>query len=224
MGVELPAPPNWRDFDDEALPPLLRSAVETFVTHGYHGTTTRTLAAAAGISVPGLYHHFPSKQAIIVAIMDYAMDDLWRRSLRAQAEAGNDVGQQLDLHIECLALFHAHRKDLAFLAATELRSLDAVPRARHIAARDRQEGLLVEILRDGDAQRYFHTGDPRQVARALITMNTGISQWFDANGLLSASAIAEDYVSYAQRIVCTTPHNTEIQGLEAPRGVNSVSP
>ena len=192
---------NWRDFDEDSLPPLLRSAVQSFVTHGYHGTSTRTLAAAAGISVPGLYHHFASKQAIIVAIMDHAMADLWRRSIAAQAEAGSDLEQQLQLHIECLALFHAHRKELAFLAASELRSVEPEGLARHIAARDRQERLLVEILRAGAAHGAFYAPDPRQVARALTTMCTGISQWFDAAGPLSASAIAADYVSYAQRIV-----------------------
>ena len=192
---------NWRDFDEDSLPPLLRSAVQSFVTHGYHGTSTRTLAAAAGISVPGLYHHFASKQAIIVAIMDHAMDDLWRRSIAAQAEAGSDCEQQLRLHIECLALFHAHRKELAFLAASELRSVEPEGLARHIAARDRQERLLVEILRAGTAHGTFDAPDPRQIARALTTMCTGISQWFDAAGPLSPSEIAADYVRYAQRIV-----------------------
>jgi AcrR family transcriptional regulator len=203
MGVNAKAAEqvNWRDFAEDSLSPLLRSAVQTFVTHGYHGTSTRTLAAAANISVPGLYHHFASKQAIIVAIMDHAMGELWRRSGEADAEAGADLEQQLQLHIECLALFHAHRKELAILAATELRSLEPDARDRHIAARDRQEHLLVEILRTGTAQGVFRATDPRQVARALITMCTGVSQWFDAAGPLSASAIAEDYALYAQRIV-----------------------
>ncbi|KRC62756.1 hypothetical protein ASE14_02755 [Agromyces sp. Root81] len=192
---------NWRDFEKDPLPPLLRTAVQTFVAHGYHGTSTRTLAAAANMSVPGLYHHFASKQAIIVAIMDHAMDDLWRRSDAALAEAGSDLDQQLRLHVECLALFHAHRKELAFLAATELRSLEPVARARHIAARDRQERMLVEILRTGTAHGAFVVADPRQAARAMITMCTGVSQWFDAAGPLSAAQIAEDYAGYAERIV-----------------------
>ncbi|SIN75245.1 TetR/AcrR family transcriptional regulator [Agromyces cerinus] len=192
---------DWRDFDEDPLPPLLRTAVQTFVTHGYHGTSTRTLASAANMSVPGLYHHFPSKQAIIVAIMDHAMADLWRRSEAALAEAGADLEQQLQLHIECLVLFHAHRKELAFLAATELRSLEPVARARHIAARDRQERMLVEILRAGASHGVFVAPDPRQSARAMITMCTGVSQWFDAAGPLSAVEIAADYAGYAERIV-----------------------
>ncbi|WP_154605013.1 MULTISPECIES: TetR/AcrR family transcriptional regulator [Arthrobacter] len=192
---------DWRNFEQDSLPPLLRCAVKTFVAHGYHGTSTRTLAGAAGLSLPGLYYHFASKHAIIVAIMDLAMDDLWRRSLAAHAEAGDDVVLQLGLHIQCLALFHAHRRELAFLASTELRSLEPEAQARSIAARDRQEYLLIDILRLGATRGAFDVADASQLARALITMCTGISQWFSTAGPLSPGSIANDYVRYAQRLV-----------------------
>lgn len=201
IDTEVDSVMDWRDFATEPLPPLLRSAAASFVALGYHGTTTRTLAAAAGMSVPGLYHHFASKQAIIVAIMDRAMEDLWRRSRAADAEAGDDAVRRLQLHIECLALFHAHRAELAFLASTELRSLEPEARARHIAARDRQERLLVDIVRSGVARGVFDADDPAQSARALITMCTGVSQWFSVAGPLPAGAIADEYVRYAQRLL-----------------------
>jgi len=192
---------DWRDFSEDSLPPLLRSAVHSFVAHGYHGTSTRALAAAAGLSLPGLYYHFPSKHAIIVAVMDCAMQELWQRSMAAHAEAGDDAMRALQLHIECLALFHAHRKELAFLASTELRSLAPAAQNLHIAARDRQEHLLIDVLQLGAEQNAFDVADPAQLARALITMCTGISQWFSPTGPLSATAIAQDYVLYAQRLV-----------------------
>lgn len=192
---------DWRDFTEDSLPPMLSSAVQTFVAHGYHGTSIRTLAAAANMSVAGLYHHFASKQSIIVAIMDHAMDELWQRSRSALAEAGADRSEQLGLLIECLALFHAHRKQLAFLASTEMRSLDPESLDRHIVARDRQERLLVDLLREGGNEGAFESDDPCQVARALTTMCTGISQWFDAAGPLSAASVAAAYVRYAQRVV-----------------------
>lgn len=66
---------DWRDFAQPTVAPLLQSAVETFVDDGFHGATMRTLAARAGLSVPGLYHHYVSKQAIIVEIMERAMSD-----------------------------------------------------------------------------------------------------------------------------------------------------
>lgn len=192
---------DWRDFRVDAMPPLLRSAVDTFVKHGYHGTSTRTLAAAAGMSVPGLYHHYPSKQTLIVAIMERAMAELRSRSQAALREAGSNPDRQLALHIECLALFHAHRKELALLAATEMRSLEPDARTRHLRARDTQELLLVTILRAGQVSGAFEPGNAAQMTRAMTTMCTGISQWFSPAGTLSAAEIAADYVDYAQRMV-----------------------
>lgn len=201
MGVKPIEKFDWRDFSVDSMSPLLRSAVQTFEAQGYHGTSTRVLAAAAGLSLPGLYYHFASKHAIIVAIMDRAMDDLWQRSMAAHAEAGDDVELQLRLHIECLTLFHAHRKELAFLASTELRSLDPDAQERHIALRDRQEHLLIDIIETGVGQAVFDVKSPARLARALITMCTGVSQWFRIDGPLPPSSIAGDYIQYAQRLV-----------------------
>src|SRR5699024_3730138 len=84
----------WRNYSETDLSPILRAALRAFMQHGYHGTTIRAIAANAGLSVPGVYHHFPSKHTILVAVMKYAMDDLWWRSEAAVAEAGASARQQ----------------------------------------------------------------------------------------------------------------------------------
>ena len=43
---------------------ILDSALPLFARVGFHGVTTRQLAAAAGVSEPILYRHFPSKEAL----------------------------------------------------------------------------------------------------------------------------------------------------------------
>jgi AcrR family transcriptional regulator len=192
------AKPGWRDFGSDPLPPILEGALECFVEHGYHGTTIREVAAATGLSVPGLYHHHHSKQSLLVGICERAMVDLWERSEAALVEAGDDVLRRLDLLVECLVLFHAHRRSLAFIAATEIRSLDPGARAAHIAARDRQQRLMDDVLAAGVATGAFTTPYPRQTSRAIVTMCTGVSQWFRADGALSPAALAEQYRALAR--------------------------
>ncbi len=63
---------------------LLEAAVQCFAAHGYRGTTTERLARAAGISEPVLYRHFPSKQALFVALLEHAGRATlseWRRAI-----------------------------------------------------------------------------------------------------------------------------------------------
>ncbi|MEZ5255873.1 MAG: helix-turn-helix domain-containing protein [Ilumatobacteraceae bacterium] len=44
---------------------ILRAAVRVMGEQGYEGASTRDMAAAAGVSVAALYHHFPSKHDLL---------------------------------------------------------------------------------------------------------------------------------------------------------------
>jgi len=200
-GSTLPPTPDWRDYAVDDLPPMLASALECFMEHGYHGTTIRQLAARTGLSVPGLYHYYPSKQALLVAIASHAMNDLWIRSEQAIAEAGSDPSRQFDLLVECLVLFHARRRGQAFIAFSEIRSLEPDARAAHIAARDRQQHLMDSILEEGTAAGIFTAPHPREAGTAVVIMCTGVAQWFRLDGELSPEELAERYRVIARMAV-----------------------
>lgn len=196
----------WRHFSDEPVPPILHAALKCFVEHGYHGTTMRMISASAGLSVPGLYHHYESKQAMIIELMDRAMTDIYERSLAALEDAGDDVVERLRLHVECLVLFHAHRSDLAFLAANEIRGLNAEARTRHIASRDQQQDILDRIVDNGIEQGVFRVEFPHDTSRAIVTMCTSVAQWYKlGGGPLSPQDVAERYVVLALRALDYDP-------------------
>ena len=50
---------------------IIEKAIEAFGKTGYHGTSMREIATACGLSQAGLLHHFPSKEAILLAIVDF---------------------------------------------------------------------------------------------------------------------------------------------------------
>lgn len=191
----------WRDYSEPLLPPILDAALDCFVEHGYHGTTIRTVASRAGLSVPGLYHHYPSKQALLVSIVRRAMEDLHVRSQAAVSEAGPSVEARFRALIECLVLFHAHRSKVAFISASEIRSLEGTSRDAHIAARDRQQRILDGIVTEGASAGVFETRFPRHSSRAIVTMCTGVAQWYDPAGKLSPEELAASYVTIARAAV-----------------------
>lgn len=49
---------------------ILDRAVEAFGKTGYHATSMREIAAACNLSQAGLLHHFPNKEALLLAIVD----------------------------------------------------------------------------------------------------------------------------------------------------------
>jgi AcrR family transcriptional regulator len=50
---------------------ILEAAVPLIGRQGYHGFSIRMLAEACGLTVPGILHHFPSKEALLLAVLDY---------------------------------------------------------------------------------------------------------------------------------------------------------
>jgi AcrR family transcriptional regulator len=48
---------------------ILATAAGLFAERGFHGVSVGDLGAACGISGPGLYKHFPSKDAILAAML-----------------------------------------------------------------------------------------------------------------------------------------------------------
>jgi AcrR family transcriptional regulator len=59
---------------DEARARILAIAFEVMAEKGYRGTSIAQVAARAGISQSGLLHHFPSKQALLIAVIDYRQE------------------------------------------------------------------------------------------------------------------------------------------------------
>ncbi len=49
---------------------LLEVALDQFVRHGFHGTSMRQIADAAGLAVGGIYNHFASKDDIFAAVLE----------------------------------------------------------------------------------------------------------------------------------------------------------
>lgn len=191
----------WRVYDGSVLSVPLTAALDAFVEQGYHGTSVREIAGRAGLSVPGLYHHYPSKQALLVGLMSAAMDELLDRSRQAEAEAGREPAARFDAVVESLLLFHMHRRDQAFLGSTEIRSLDESNRAEYVARRDEQQRMLDDIVLDGVESGDFDADHPADASRAVTTMCVGVAGWYRPAGLLSPDELARVYLAIAQRIV-----------------------
>lgn len=198
-----PVPHDWRAYPPLDLDPPLAAALSAFLEFGYHGATMRYVAQLAGLSVPGVYHYYASKQDMLVAILDMTMEDLRARSLAARAE-GRDAVERFSFLVECLALFHTHRRELGFVGASEMRSLEPASRERVATARRQQQQLVDEEVEQATVDGTFATQRPHEAARAVVTMCTALPQWYRDNGPAPAEEVARQYVQFALDLVCCT--------------------
>ena len=63
-------PPRLRLPAEDRRSQLLAAALEIFGQQGFHGTPTRELAKHAGVSEALVFHHFPTKDALIRALVE----------------------------------------------------------------------------------------------------------------------------------------------------------
>ncbi|MFG1817669.1 TetR family transcriptional regulator [Kribbella sp. NPDC049174] len=191
---------DWRRYPPLELDAPLAGALAAFLEVGYHGATIRDIAHRAGLSVPGLYHHYASKQEMLVAILDLTMDDLQLRMVAARSE-GRDPVERFALLVECLALFHTHRRELGFVGASEMRGLEPAAYERVAAARRAVQRMVDAEVELAAQEGAFTTPHAHEAARAVVTMCTAMSQWFQAGGPASAEDVAQLYVDLALELV-----------------------
>ena len=48
---------------------ILRAASEVFAAHGYRGASLALIADRVGMSAPGLLHHFPTKEHLLIDLL-----------------------------------------------------------------------------------------------------------------------------------------------------------
>jgi AcrR family transcriptional regulator len=164
---------------------ILRAAAVLIAERGYHGASMRDLARAVGVQMASLYHHFGSKQELLVAIMREAMADLTGVVEAAVDEAGPEPRDRLAAAMRAHVRFHTERRPEVIVADAELRSLDEPGRTEIIALRDRHQAIFRAPLDE--------LGVPQAgiVTSAILTMCTDVATWFRTDGPLTADEVSD---------------------------------
>jgi TetR/AcrR family transcriptional regulator len=91
---------------------LLEVALNSFSRRGFKGTTTKEIAAAAGIAEAVIFQHFPSKEALYSAVLELhletADEQKWTEEVNDCMERNDDEGVFLSF---IRRILHAYRFD-----------------------------------------------------------------------------------------------------------------
>jgi AcrR family transcriptional regulator len=179
---------------------VLDAACQLFADRGYRGTSMKDIAETVGVRAPSLYNHVTSKQEILFAIMDKAMD----RALTALEEAlagVEDVSEQLCRATESLVLDFLRFPAEVTVCNTEVRSLEAANRLAIVAKRDQYAARVRRIIEEGCRSGRFSTRTPQIAAFAVLEMGNGAKSWFRPSGRYPDTFVASEYGEFALRVV-----------------------
>ncbi len=155
---------------DERREQILREATRCFATRGYRGTTTRELAARAGVAEAVIYRHFPSKEALYQAVIEHQMGPVeLPERLAPLARSRDDRRLFRELAGEILVRLDGDPALLRILLYTALEGHAlSEPFFRTRVRRVRE--FVTEYIRDRIAEGAFRPVDPVLAARAFLGM------------------------------------------------------
>ena len=168
---------NRADRNEQRIAQILQAALQCFLAKGFHQTSMRDIAQAAGVSLGNLYNHFPGKEAIILAVAVAESEELAPLLQRLAASDGERAQVLVflqDFHALCrqpewatLAVevlaesarnaavaeaFAANRRQLQATLAEALQQVAQRERRRPVLAAALQAQVLLDAI-ESDALR-----------------------------------------------------------------------
>ena len=179
---------------------LLAAAVESFAAKGFHGTSTRDIAAAAGMSPAAVYVHHRSKEELLHQISRSGHDEVLALVQEAVATSA-DPKEQLLAVVRAFVVHHAEGHTGARIVNYELAALSPEHLAEIAATRRRIEQEMRDVVERGVAAGAFHTDDAHMTSLALLSLGIDVARWYRDEGEWSPGQIADHYCRLALRMV-----------------------
>ena len=169
---------------------MLHTSAAVFAEHGYHGTSMRDLSRATGMSLAGMYHYVRGKDDLLYQIQERCFTGFIEGARKAVEEGSDPADRIRHLVRHHVTFFADHMRSMKVLAhESDSLSEDAQAAIGHL---EREYlDLLTGLVRDA---RGAQDGPEHQIAAfGLFGMVNWLYTWFDPDGALTPSQVADQY-------------------------------
>ncbi|MEV0675803.1 TetR/AcrR family transcriptional regulator [Actinosynnema sp. NPDC050436] len=188
----------WSDITPPAARRMLIAAAAAFAGRGYHATTTRDIAAQAGMSPAAVYIHYRSKEDLLFQISRIghttALDVL-------TSATGPDPVARTAAAVTAFASWHAEHHTTARVVQYELGALTPEHLAEVVVLRRRTETAVREMIEDGVASGAFHVPDTRGATLAVLSLCIDVARWYQPAGHRTPADIGSLYADLVLRML-----------------------
>ncbi|WGY02861.1 TetR/AcrR family transcriptional regulator [Nocardioides sp. QY071] len=179
---------------------LLDAALTAFAERGFHATSTRDIAAAAGMSPAAVYVHHRSKEELLHQISRRG-HEATLELVRSATAGSEDPVTQLSEVVRAFAVHHAQANTEARVVNYELASLSEEHLAEILRLRREIAAELRGVVERGVAGGAFDTPDPRMATTALLSLGIDIARWYREERDWSPEDVGAYYAELALRMV-----------------------
>jgi AcrR family transcriptional regulator len=178
---------------------VLRRAIDLFNRQGYDATSVGDLARELGLTKSAIYHHVDSKESLLAAALDEALDELTDAVDRAVAPGRHSGASAYDrlrtVVQESVEILVDHLPAVTLLLRVRGNSeieLAALKRRREID--EKLAGLVAEAAREGAVRADI---PPELVSRLLFGTVNSLVEWYRPGGPIDAATVSAAVVHLA---------------------------
>ncbi len=190
----------WPDVKPDAARRLMFAAVESFAKVGFHATTTRDIATAAGMSPAALYVHFPSKTALLFEISRTGHERVLTL-VQDVIDQGDPPVDRMRLLVERFVEWHAKRHIVARVVQYELGALPEHEYTVVAGLRRRIEQAVQSLITDGVRAGVFSVPDEKVAARAVLSLGIDVARWYSERARKTPRALGREYATLVLRML-----------------------
>jgi len=174
---------------------ILAVAAEVIAERGLAGATVRDIGQAAGILSGSLYHHFDSKEQIVLELLVDNVQATCDRAESIVSDALNAATAIGDLIRDAIAETASHPNE-SLILRNETRAFRDTPTLAPLAElRQATVALWVGVVHRGMTDGEFRTDlDPQVTVMAMLDSILGAARWFRADEGKSPEIVAESLV------------------------------
>ncbi len=191
---------------------IRNEAAALFREKGVNVTSMSDLAAEVGITKSSLYHHFPSKQALLSEIIELTVN---RVAPLVQEVADSDlpVREKLGRAAAIHTVEAIQDQDAVACFIEEGRYLASEFMDSHVVERDEYERVFRRMFDEGIASGEFRDQDADLAVKAILGMCNSVVRWYQPGGSHSPEQIASEFAHFAVRGATGARASTSVVGV-----------
>lgn len=183
---------------------ILLAAATAFAERGFHATTTRDIAAHAGLSPAALYVHFRSKEEVLHQIAASALDFTIEVAATEAGRPGSPPDRLAGL-VQVLTAWHTYNSQVAHVVLYQISALSQAHLA-DVTAKQREVGRIVrQVIVDGMTSGDFDVADPGATAIAVLSLCLDTARWYQPGYRLTPQQLGDFNAVAALRIAGRRP-------------------
>lgn len=180
--------------EGKRLRQILERAARVICQRGFEATSMQEIADACGLTKAGLYHHVKTKDALLLAIMNYGMDLFEEVVLDRVSGIADPLERLRATMARNVELVTTDSSKEVTIILHEHQTLTGAPQREINARKKRYVSFLEGSLREAIERGQIRPVDPTLAAFSFLGVVLWTYKWYRANGRISPGELSSGMI------------------------------